>query len=698
MRRKSSLSISVIVIFFQLNALDSISESSQTDKDQKVLQHEVTVTLKLVQVYVIDKKGLPVTDLEKDDFELYDNGKRQFITDFEKHLFSQLSFKTAPHQRKAKAMPAKKINRKFFLFFDFAFNNRFGLEKSKEAALHFIDTQLQLDDEVGVISYSTKNHLTLHEYLTKNHLKVRQVVEGFESNKISGRAKDVEEEYWRIIKEEEDIESGKIIPSKPRPVELSKWDIGLHKMETELERRKYQYHVIKFISHTKELTKALRYIPGHKHIILFSSGIVSSVIYDTPGIDSLRYRDKIDESNLLETKYETMIKELAASNCPVYALDAGKLASVIPKSISVTGVHSLKRLAEITGGKYFKNVENYKTIMEEIQNITGSFYILGYYIDEKLDGKYHKLKVKVKRKGCEVHTQSGYYNPKPFAEYSKLEKAIHLVDLALTEKPHFQIPFRFPLKALFCSIKRESILALISKISRRIIKEVSDKEVEVVILIFNEKDNIVALKRKEYNFSSLSKRSIYYYSFSYLSPGTYKCRVVIRNLKTGKAAVASSSVTIPETYDVGLRLDTPLLLIPEKNALYLKVSTIKKKETRKASFTLLKIYPYDYTEYSPLIGDLKQGTSRILVMLRCYILDIRQPDIKLSARLVHQSTGKAIPSSFSILDKYQYNNIQIYLLELQLNEMLPGRYFLSFFAKETKTKFESHVATDLIVK
>ena len=49
------------------------------------IQHEVAVTLKLVQVYVTDKEGSPVPDLLAADFDLSDNGKSMTITDFEKH-------------------------------------------------------------------------------------------------------------------------------------------------------------------------------------------------------------------------------------------------------------------------------------------------------------------------------------------------------------------------------------------------------------------------------------------------------------------------------------------------------------------------------------------------------------------------------------------------------------------------------------
>ncbi|MEE9390538.1 MAG: hypothetical protein V3U91_04780, partial [Candidatus Aminicenantaceae bacterium] len=65
------------------------SESIQPERSQKAFQYEVTVVLKLVQVFVTDNEGNPVTDLTKDDFILYDNSKLQTITDFEKHLLSR---------------------------------------------------------------------------------------------------------------------------------------------------------------------------------------------------------------------------------------------------------------------------------------------------------------------------------------------------------------------------------------------------------------------------------------------------------------------------------------------------------------------------------------------------------------------------------------------------------------------------------
>ena len=65
----------------------------QKEESGQELKHEVVVALKLIQVYVTDKDGKPVTDLKKEDFELYDNRKKQEITDFEKYVLTKSSLK-----------------------------------------------------------------------------------------------------------------------------------------------------------------------------------------------------------------------------------------------------------------------------------------------------------------------------------------------------------------------------------------------------------------------------------------------------------------------------------------------------------------------------------------------------------------------------------------------------------------------------
>lgn len=527
----------VFVLIINQFALGSIAIQKKTS--QKDLRHDVTVTLKLIQVYVTDKDGNPVVDLGIDDFEIYDKGERKKITEFEKYTLAIPSDEKKPEEPKVKpkpegkTQPSEKMTRKFFLFFDFAYNNATGFKKSKEAALHFIDTQLHPTDEVGVLSYSSLKSLVLHEYLTTDHWKVREVVDGFGVREILGRAYNVEAQYWQQG-ESEYAEKG-ILGS----------DFNLMKGKyLELDRKAAKFNASEYSLKIKELAKALRYIPGQKHILLFSSGIASSLVYGhSPPRRS--FRNWFGDTTV-RNRYENMTKELAASNAPVFALDTEELGSAVTRNDEVTGHRSLSQLSKNTGGKYYDNLQNYEKILDEIQTMTGSYYVLGYYIDEKWDGKYHKIKVKVKKKGYKIHAQGGYYNPKPFNEYSKLEKQIHLVDLALTERPLFQDPIRFPLEASHTPGEEKGNLCFVSQIPVEKFEEISGEKVEIVSLVFDEKDDIVAFDRVEMDFSKLPDEKFKHTCYLSVPPGEYKCRVVIRNMKTGRGAVGSVSVAILE--------------------------------------------------------------------------------------------------------------------------------------------------------
>jgi len=680
MKKSVFLLILILSLFFQTKAFTNKSDSLQAKKDQKALQHEVTVTLKLVQVYVTDKKGNPITDLTKADFILYDNVKLQTITDFEKYFIDRPEKKVEEKLEKTELTPSQKIpsrmNRKFILLLDIDSNDLLGVAESKKAALHFIDTQLQPSDEIGIFSYSSLKGLIVHGYLTSDYKKVREAIKRIKD--VPGVV-DEEGSVMTLMMERmrADAEAGLGLESSTTTLAMTGY------VEPEIEFLKYKAH--NFIDVVKELAKSLRYIPGYKNIILFSAGIKKELFYE---------RD--DPS--IRNKFEDMSKELASSSSPVYAVYTEGSRRLLKKN-PVVGMDSLKMLSKISGGKYFNDVVHHEAISKEIQKRTSNYYVLGYYIDDKWDGNYHKVKVKVKRKGCQVHAQAGYFNSKPFSEFSEFEKRLHLIDLAMSDTPYFQELTRFSLISLPFSHKNESNFVLISEISLDKINEITGGKTELVTLIFDSENKIADSCQGEVNFSSIPKKKVYYYTISSLQPGQYECRVVLRNLETGKGAVASSSIEIPEELDSGIRLYPPLLLIPERKAFYLKTSKAKKKGTGSELLSLIDIYPFLSNKYSPVVEELDRRTSKLLAVMRCSVVDIQEPDVELTAHLIQHAEREKIPLSFSILtSKTEGENTDILLIEFELPEMEPGRYSLEIVAQELSTNSKSQVTRTLIVK
>ena len=564
--KKLSFSIFFVLIFLLVNNIMLTSIPYLGNGPQEQEQHEVTVTLKLIQVYVMDKDGKPAIDLQLEDFELFDNGKRKDLTEFEKYTLSlpQIEKEKEPLEQiyKPKSapseeiQPAQSINRKFFLFFDFAFNNREGIKKSREAALHFIDTKLHPTDEVGLLSYSLLNSLSLHEFLTTNHQKVREAVEEIGMENVLGYANNVEEQFWRNTLKLSAPDASEY----SQPLDNSKFtgDPQFQKMReqaTNMDRGAFKKQISSFTTKLTELAKALRYIPGHKHILLFSTGVPTSYLYGIPtpfGVSNT-YRKGLNvsiEDNLGDTarriKFESMIKEFASSNSQFYTLDTEDLRETIMQDEQMLGGGTMKHISKSTGGKYYGRIHNYEEIMEEIQNVTSSYYVLGYYIGEQWDGKYHKIKVNVKKKGYKVRAQNGYFNPKPFAEYSEVEKQIHLIDLALNQRSFFEEPIRFYVESVIDFEKKKDNLKLLSRISVEDIQKISGENVEIVSLVFNEENTIVGFNREDVDSSELPANEFLHTSVMTIPPGAYKCRVVIRNLETGRGAIGISSVFIPQ--------------------------------------------------------------------------------------------------------------------------------------------------------
>jgi VWFA-related protein len=706
--------------------------SAQAQKEKTQLRYEAAVTLKLVQVYVTDKKGNPVLDLEKDDFIIYDNGKKQGVTEFERHILALPSAKTEPQPEMVKETPVpasrELMSRKIFLFFDFAYSSPKGIVKAKEAALHFIDTQLQPTDEVGLLSYSTIKSLKLHEYLTTDHRKVREIVEGFGRGDVTGRVESLEEKYWQQVTGEnpqDATQSGKVFDehaSFPSMLELPeefKASPGFQKFMLSEDTRIQALFIAQKMG---DLAKALRYVPGHKIVLFFSSGVPYSLIYgiispfgqteserDFPfklvsgGLQSSTdsaIRGKFESwgETLMREKYEAMLKEFAASNCSLFTLDTMDLGSGVRTDTRMLGVFSLQKMASATGGKYFGNINNYAEHIDKIQNLTGCYYVVGYPIDEKWDGAYHQIKVEVDRPGCRVHAQKGYFNPKPFTEYNNLEKMLHLVDLALSEKPLFQTPASVPSAALSPLPVEDANLCLISRIQKEGLREVLKGKFEIISVIFDAAENIVELRRGVKTLSDLPQDACFYYSLFSLAPGSYKCRLVIRNLETGLGAVASSSVAIPEKGQGRIRVFPPLLLAPEKDAAYMRGFVPKALLEKSTTFSLAEAFHFDAASYSPYLEGSLEANSLMSAIVCCSIGDILAPEVILSACLTEKSSGQTTPLTLFILSEEQERDMERRLVRMFIPELPAGEYNLNLNAEEWTSKSTAQVTSTIFLR
>lgn len=685
----------------------------------KPIQHEVTVALKLIHVYVTDKKGRPVEDLTLDDFIITDNGRPVVLTDFEKHSLQAspeeaVKAEPAAERPAAPAPAALRTARKFFLFFDFAFNNARGVVKARTAALHFLDKELEPEDEVGVLTYSMLKGVRVHEYLTRDQAKIREVVESIGSKDIAGRASEIEQQYWLQAQEP-------LVAAGGSPAQAA-----LPQKIAEANRQESKRIAQTFIFRLTALAKSLRYIPGQKHFILFSTGIPSSIIYGAQSGNpaGLAARTKFDSGDrTLRTQNEEMYKEFGASSCVFYAFDTRESAKVVDlfaydsltfetgsrgftsaqgvyqdstdifRDDKTTGLNSLKRLSDITGGRFYSNINMYEKNLEQVKALTGTYYVLGYAFGEKEDGEFHDIKASVKRPGCEVRAQAGYFNPKPYREFTPLEKELHLYDLALNERSLSRLPVTFPLTALAFETGDGAGLQILAKVAGEVTQRFSGERVEYVSLVFDGKNDIVDVGRLETDPRPRRGQALVFTSAITLGPGDYTCRLVIRDMDSGLSAAASVRAAVRAAPEKGLRLGTPLLLREETGAAYLDAGTPRSR----AAISWGEIYAFDRTLLAPVAGRVSSLTPRLTVIVPYAVPGIGEPDVVLSASLISAAGGRALPVAFTLVGRSWHSAAETVALEFPLSSLAPGAYILYINAEDRVSKTLAHAQTSLVI-
>ena len=583
------------------------------------LQYEVSVTLKLIQVYVSDKDGSPVMDLRKDDFRLYDNGRLMTVTDFEIHrLLPHIQNEEDTPETRGKVSP--RMNRKFYLLLDAYRNDGLGLKKARTTALHFIDTQVQAEDELGLLTYSINRGLVTQIPLTKDHDRIREAV--------------------KTVKLFPYITSG------------GSGEGGATAMEEALD----------FTESLHDFAVSQRYTAGYKHIILFSAGLPRSLLEG--------------EDPRLRYEHERMAKELASSSCPIYSVDTQGTRDLI-EGREQKGDHALRRLASLTGGRHFNNVDYQETISEDIQNATGTYYVLGYSVGEAWDGKYHEIKVEVERKGVRIQAQKGYFNPKSFARFDKLEKRLQLLNLAQDLSPQFDPPKKIQSLSVLWTDSDAGMVLTMTEIIPAGLEDILNDKAELFTLVYDEEGVLTAEGKKELGLSRDPPERICSYSFFRSPPGNYDFITILRNKKTGAAAKAISTIEILESKTLRSPLTGPVFFVPGRAVRCLQINIKPAKGKSKTNDLMLdSIAPRIDVSLSPLVRELEKDTSTLYAVFGVGENQQNIQSWRFIARLRSKASWESYHLNITKRKDIHSNQVNTIVLELDMIPLPPDQYVI----------------------
>jgi hypothetical protein len=138
--------------------------------------------------------------------------------------------------------------------------------------------------------------------------------------------------------------------------------------------------------------------------------------------DDASFRQLLDEANAANTSfYPIDPRGLAVFDesigKPVTGMPPAGSTTVTPPSVDAARlrarIDSLRTLGEATDGLAIVNSNDLVRGLKRVVDDLSSYYLLGYYSNGKLDGKFHPISVRVKRPGVRVRARRGYMAATP---------------------------------------------------------------------------------------------------------------------------------------------------------------------------------------------------------------------------------------------------------------------------------------------
>jgi VWFA-related protein len=657
------------------------SGQQKPQPQQKIPQHDAAAVVKLVPVRVLDAGGNPIMDLKKEDFVLFDNKERKVITEFEVHRIKRIPGDLDLAGPELAATTVPELGRKYFLYLDIQGSDVNGTANAKKAAIEFVETRLLSGDEAALLTYASMTGLNMAEYLTADRAKIKKAIERAREMGAGERGGGLTANYGMVGEYptvmsapqgragveattggverglEADVGGGVVVltranvdagnPAAGTPAATLVPSLGL-----------FGRNGPDFVENMGELANALRYIPGAKSIVFFSA------------------RTAIPKE---------LARAFAATNTPVFAVNTQNwIMQGGVRQKYLWAEHPLKEFAEASGGRYFSDVTSVQAVVSDIQTFSANYYVLGYYINLAWDGKNHQIQVQVTRPEARVFVQQGYSNPKPFAEWSDIEKKLQIYDLAFADRPASRDARDLPLKALIAPDGKGRNGVVLAGLAVDEKTGIPPGRAELFVFVFEKGGQAVRALRTEMDFAKLAGRTICPYVSIPLPAGEYEIRFVARDPETGQAAAGMSGFTVAGAEKSGLRFSSPLLIVTGREPNYLKLNWPGRNAEPS---TLVDFYPFLPKNGGPLVGLLRTGEKTLLAVLTAeFPAGAAAPKVDLTFRLANAS-GDAFPVATRIIESKKLAATRSALaLEIDLPDLAPGDYTLEITAIDAATK------------
>ncbi len=540
------------------------STDAQAQSGPPATSIRVTSELVLANVVVRDKKGNLIRDLKKEDFTLFEDGKKQQISTFDFENVDQLetaggaettvtgeATETAGPAGVLKKSDAPVLNardrRVIVLYFDFSAMEPDQIDRCVESAKKYINGQMRPADIVALVSLSTNMRVDLD--FTDDKTKILSVVSSYSSGSGEGFAMGDTGSAEGAAET-----SGSFTPD-----------------DTDYNTFSADWKLLALQSTMQALGK----IQQKKSLIYFSNGISQT---GTDNQSALRAATAAAVKNNVSI-YPVDVRGLQAfppggeaQSASLHGQSAYNGAAVLNAlSGNAASQETLSTLAADTGGKAFFDTNDFSGVFTQVQKDSSAYYVLGFVSTNALkDGHYRRLKVAVNRADVKLEFRPGYYAGRDYRHLNRADREAQLEDELAADLPQTDVPM-YAGTAYFRQDESHYYLAVSLVVPGSQIPFVSEKDKDsATIDIIGEvrldgKGRVPVgqlrdtVKLAVDSTQQVRRKNVQYNTGFVLAPGNYHLKFIVRENQTGRMGSFETDVQVPDLRKVPLKMSSVVL-------------------------------------------------------------------------------------------------------------------------------------------
>ena len=525
-------------------AQQQASQPPAQQSQQPAVTFRVEVNYVEVDAIVTDAQGRVVSNLAAPDFEVLEDGKPQKISSFslvnipveraERPIFSSTPIE-ADVQTNAHAE-----GRIYLIVLDDVHTDFTRTPRVKASMKRFLEQNFGTNDLAAVV-FTGRSEAS--QDFTNNTRLLSNAVDKFVGRKLRSAT------LTRIEGARANPDTGQLEPGD------------------DIDQMDRAFRARSVMNNIRRLSEFMAGVRGRRKALLLIGEGVDYDIYSATGV-----LGATASSVLLDT--QDAIAAATRGNVAIYAIDPRGLTSgdedLIQTSSTIGDADgramqselrlsqdSLRVLATSTGGFAAVNRNDLNGAFDRIVNENSSYYVFGYYSpNERRDGRFRKIEVRLKRPGLMVRARNGYYE----ARNRRAPKPSELASTPLAETIGSPLPVTgVPMKVFAAPYKGAPNAAIVFAVEL----DVNNFEFVEKDGIFNEELDVyntatdskgktfpgdksnVKLTMKPDTYARVKSRGFRVVSQATLPPGRYQMRFAASN-KTGKTGSVLYDLEVPD--------------------------------------------------------------------------------------------------------------------------------------------------------